>query len=286
MSSILVTGASGFIGRALTKRLRGDDYQVVAMGSSDGDISSPSTWQNRKIKDVSHVFHLAGKTYVPDSWDNPYGFYKTNMLGTESALEFCRKKDVPITYISAYIYGVPKRLPISEDAPVQANNPYAHSKYLSEELCRFYASNFGQAVSVIRPFNVFGVGQNTRFLIPMIIQQALYHDEIVVNDLSPRRDYVHVSDLVDALAATLSLKNSFNLFNIGSGVSFSVGEIIDIIQKCADTNKPVKSKGDVRPNEIPDVKADTSHARDILDWKCHINFESGIAEMIRWERSK
>jgi len=286
MTSILVTGASGFIGSALTKRLRDDGYQVVALNSSDGDISSPSTWQNRINADISHMFHLAGKTYVPDSWDNPYAFYETNTLGTESVLEFCREKGVPLTYISAYIYGVPKRLPIAENAPIQPNNPYAHSKYLSEELCRFYASNFGQAVSVIRPFNVFGAGQSAHFLIPMIVQQALKHDEIVVNDLSPKRDYVHISDLVDALIATLSLRHGFNLFNIGSGVSFSVGEVIDIVQKQAGTNKPVRSKGYVRPNEIPDVQADTSHALDCLAWKCHMNFESGIAQIIRRERSK
>jgi len=286
MSNILVTGASGFIGSVLTKRLRDDGYQVVAIDSSDGDISSLATWQNSIDADVFHVFHLAGKTYVPDSWDDPYIFYKTNTLGTESVLEFCREKGAHLTYVSAYIYGVPECLPISENAPIQPNNPYAHSKYLSEELCRFYASNFGQTVSIIRPFNVFGVGQSAHFLIPMIVQQALYHDEIVVNDLSPRRDYVHISDLVSALIATLSLKNDFNLFNIGSGVSFTVGEVIDIVQKFAGTNKPVNSKDDVRSNEIPDVKADTSHARDTLDWKCHMDFETGIDEMIRWERAK
>ncbi len=286
MSNILVTGASGFIGSALTKRLRDDGYQVFAIDSSDGDISSLATWQKNINTDIFHVFHLAGKTYVPDSWDDPYIFYKTNTLGTEAVLEFCRDKGAHLTYISAYIYGIPKCLPISEDAPIQPNNPYAHSKYLSEELCRFYASNFGQIVSIIRPFNAFGAGQSAHFLIPMIVQQALYHDEILVNDLSPRRDYVYISDLVDAMVATLSLKNGFNLFNIGSGVSFSVEEIIDIVQKFAGTNKPVKSKRNIRPNEIPDVKADISHAQDILDWKCHRNFEAGILEMIRWEQSK
>jgi len=286
VSKILVTGASGFIGKALTSRLKAQGQDVVSVDSSDGDIASRKTLEKFTQQDISHVFHLAGKTYVPDSWDDPYTFYKTNTLGTETVLEFCREKEVHLTYVSAYIYGVPECLPISENAPIQPNNPYAHSKYLSEELCRFYASNFGQAVSIILPFNVFGSGQCARFLIPMIVQQALYHNEIVINDLSPKRDYVHINDLVDAMVATLPLKNGFNLFNIGSGVSFSVGEVIDIIQKCAGTNKPVKNNGDVRPNEIPDVKADTSHARNILDWKCHMDFESGIAEIIHWERSK
>lgn len=286
MSSILVTGANGFIGSVLMQRLRADNYQVVGLGSSVGDISSPATWQNIKHESISHVFHLAGKTYVPDSWEAPYQFYKTNTFGTELALEFCREKKIPLTYVSAYIYGVPKQLPISEDTPINPNNPYAHSKYLSEELCRFYTENFGQAVSVIRPFNVFGTGQSTRFLIPMIIRQVLYREEIVVNDLSPKRDYVHVDDLVDALVATLVLKNGFNLLNVGAGKSYSVREIIDIIQKVAGTNKPVASVNNVRKNEIPDVVADTARAAKKLNWRCKVSFEDGIAAMINWERSK
>lgn len=286
MTSVLVTGASGFIGSALTKKLRGDGLHVVALGSSDGDISSPLTLQRTDLTDISHVFHLAGRTYVPDSWDHPYEFYKTNTLGTEVVLEFCRKNSISLTYISAYIYGIPKCLPISEDAPVEPSNPYAHSKYLGEELCRFYTSIYGLNISIIRPFNVFGVGQAESFLIPSIIRQVLYQNEIVVNDLAPKRDYVYISDLINCITSTQSLLQGYHVFNAGSGFSYSVEEVIELVQKCAETDKPVKSKGDVRPNEIPDVKADTSQARKVLHWQCQMSFEKGILEMVRWERSK
>jgi len=286
MASVVVTGASGFIGSALSKRLKKEGCDVIEMDSSDGDVSSLLTWEKIKSENISHVFHLAGKTYVPESWDNPYTFYKTNVLGTEAALEFCRKNNTPLTYISAYIYGAPQRLPISESDPANPNNPYAHSKYMGEELCQFYASCYGMNVSVLRPFNVFGVGQSEHFLIPSIIHQALYQEAIVVQDISPKRDYVYLSDLVDAMLATLAPTNGFNLFNIGSGVSYSVGEVIEIIQKYAETNKPVMNKGAVRTNEIPDVLADTSHAQDLLKWHCSVEFESGIKEIVRWEKSK
>ena len=204
MGKILISGASGFIGRALTARLRSQSFDVALTSSADGDIASPGTLEKFSQTDISHVLHLAGKTYVPDSWNNPAVFYQTNLLGTTNILEFCKNNGIAMTYASAYVYGHPDVLPISENSTIRPSNPYALSKRLAEEACEFYASAYDLPVTVIRPFNVYGIGQGENFLIPTIIRQALDSEAIVVKDLAPRRDYIYLEDLLTALLATLN----------------------------------------------------------------------------------
>ena len=166
MRNILVTGASGFIGTALVARLRALGLTALTMDFEDGDIATNGTLAKFIQPDIEHVFHLAGRTFVPDSWGNPQTFYQTNVLGTVNVLEFCRTKMIPLTYISAYVYGHPDTLPIREDSATRPNNPYAFTKRMAEQTCEFYAEAFGLPVTVIRPFNVYGIGQAETFLIP------------------------------------------------------------------------------------------------------------------------
>ena len=142
MKKILVTGASGFIGQSLIANLQQKNYQVLTFDSKDGDISTFNLSQKYTSEKIYHIFHLASKTFVPDSWQNPLEFYETSILGTGQVLELCRHKNIPLTFVSAYLYGQPEKLPISEDDKVKSNNPYAHSKYLAEELCRFYSEYY------------------------------------------------------------------------------------------------------------------------------------------------
>ena len=287
MSKILVTGASGFIGRALASRLKVQEQDVVLMGCADGDIASRETLAKFAQQDIAHVFHLAGKTFVPDSWDDPQAFCQTNVLGTINALELCRKNRIPMTYVSAYVYGHPDRLPIAESSAIRPSNPYALTKRLAEEACEFYASAYDLPVTIIRPFNVYGIGQADNFLIPAIISQVLdTGGKIVVKDLAPRRDYVYLEDLVTALLATLDKPGGYRVYNIGSGISLSVQEVIDAIQEIADTQKKVVCDNAARTNELMDVVADISKARKELGWRPGFSFHTGIENIIRSEREK
>ncbi len=287
MSKILVTGASGFIGRALVSGLKARGRDVVPVDSADGDIASRETLAKFAQQDIAHVFHLAGKTFVPDSWDNPQAFCRTNVQGTVNVLEFCRKKRIPMTYVSAYVYGHPDSLPIGENSAIRPSNPYALTKRLAEEACEFYASAYDLPVSTIRPFNVYGIGQAENFLIPAIISQALDDGgKIVVKDLAPKRDYVYLEDLVTALLATLDKPDGHRVYNIGSGVSLSVQEVIDAIQDIADTQKEVVCDNAIRANELMDVVADITKAGKELGWRPETSFCAGIENIIRSEREK
>jgi nucleoside-diphosphate-sugar epimerase len=281
VGKVLVIGASGFIGSALATRLMAQGLDVVPVDSSVGDIADRETLAKFAHLEIAHVFHLAGKTFVPDSWDDPQAFCQTNVLGTINVLEFCRKKHIPVTYVSAYVYGHPDRLPIAEDSEIRPSNPYALSKRLAEEVCEFYASAYQLPVTTIRPFNVFGIGQAKHFLIPAIIEQALgTGNDIVVKDLAPRRDYVYLEDLVTALLATLDKTDGYSVYNIGSGVSLSVQEAIEVIQDVAGTKKKIVCDHAVRNNELMDVVADISKAGRELNWRPQYTFEQGIRSII------
>lgn len=276
--NILVTGSDGFIGKHLVKRLTGKQ-NVTELTISDGDITNINL---NRIK-ADFIFHLAAQTYVPKSWENPYDFYKTNILGTANILEYCRKSGAKLIYVSAYVYGKPDELPIDENHILNPANPYMHSKILAESLCEFYHKNYNVGITIIRPFNIYGPSQSNSFLMPTIINQVLScKDTIEVFDLEPKRDYLYIDDLIDALEKTISLDNDFMRFNIGYGKSFSVKEIIDTIQDIAKTNKKIITKNQLRKNEIPDVVADISSAKEKLKWYPKYSLKKGLRKYIEY----
>lgn len=279
MKTVLITGSTGFIGRALKERLLGEGCEILEM-NSDRDVTMPENFLTFECERIDHVFHLAGKTFVPESWTDPALFYRQNVLGTVNALDFCRRHGISLTYVSAYVYGQPEKLPISEDHPVKPNNPYAHSKFLAEKACEFYSSEFGLSIVILRPFNVYGDGQGERFLIPLIIKQAREGKEIRVKELTSRRDWVYIDDLVDALVLSMRQPGGFKVYNIGSGRSKSVKEVIDTVQKIIGNATPVVSESAARKNEIDDTVADITRAAEELDWRPKTSFENGIKKTI------
>ena len=281
-SKILVTGATGFLGRHLVAALESRGLAVRQHSSPDGDIANCSL----PMEDVGQVFHLAARSYVPESWQDPRSFYQTNLMGTVNVLEHCRRSQASLTLLSSYVYGQPRRLPIAEDHPLSAANPYSHSKILAEEAARFYEQSFGLTLVIVRPFNIYGPGQRGSFLIPKIVRQVLDASvEVVrVQDLRPRRDYLYVEDAVAFLVALLG-SNIRGVFNIGSGRSASVEEVIQLVNLAAGVSKPVASAGEERPGEIMDVVADTARAAAELNWRPSTSLADGIAALVAAERT-
>jgi nucleoside-diphosphate-sugar epimerase len=277
---VLITGSNGFIGKQLKEELLRLDYTVSEFNTADGDISKTEL----NIPGINHVFHLAGKSFVPDSWKEPKAFYDINVSGTLNVLEFCRKTGASLTFMSSYIYGIPQRQPISESHPAKPANPYGHSKLLAEELCLFYQENFKVNTTILRPFNIYGAFQDQHFLIPHILTQLLDKSsaEVEVLDLTPKRDYLFLDDLIKAIIVLFQQKKT-GIYNIGAGYSLSVEEILKSIMNSAGIKKQYVSKNTVRKNEIPDVIADISKIKKETGWAPKFTFEEGIAEILKRE---
>lgn len=262
--NILVTGSNGFIGSYLVRRLEKEGHRVFKHDHSKGDlidINSLSIYHNIDI-----VYHLAAKTFVPESWEKPYIYINNNNTMLINVLEFCRKVAAKVVFVSTYLYGNPEYLPIDEKHKCVSNSPYHLCKKLGEEICEFYSRNFGVDVLVTRPFNVYGKGQSQEFLLPKVYRQIsdTRIDRIEVFNLTPKRDYVYVEDLVEVLVKLMPFIEGYDVYNVGAGKSYSVKEVIDIIQYELGTNKEIVEKYSERKNEVGDCVADISHLRETI----------------------
>jgi nucleoside-diphosphate-sugar epimerase len=278
MKRVIVTGSTGFIGSHLTHRLRSDGVDVIGLARSSGfDILK----DDLPLANVDHVYHLAGLTFVPRSWEEPVAFHKVNAHGTVRVLDQCRRRNAPVTYVSAFVYGVPNKLPVDEQMPTRPNSPYAFSKLAAENACRFFAEAYGAQIGILRPFNVYGPGQSDTFLIPTIVRQVLDPtvEEIVVGSLAPRRDFVYIADMVEALLRAPALPNAQPV-NVGSGRSYSVEEVVRTSLACAGISKPYRERGESRNNEILDVVADITTMRHVCSWGPKVDFVSGMRAVV------
>ena len=278
---ILVTGSSGFVGQYLVEELKRHNAELVTLTDKNGNRIDVRDWQKiKEIGDLDMVYHLAAKTYVPLSFENPVETYGVNVLGTLNILELCRLRDVKkIVFVSSYVYGQPQYIPVDEGHPVQPTNPYMRSKVLGEELCRAYNTDFGVKCIILRPFNIYGPRQDKNFLIPSIMAQ-LRTGKIELKDPEPKRDFVYISDILDAYIKAGEFKGDFEVFNIGSGKSYSVKEIVDKIVHLYGKEVKVTYKYERRKNEIMDTVADIRKAKKLLGWKPKTSLEKGIEKCL------
>jgi nucleoside-diphosphate-sugar epimerase len=278
---VVVTGATGFVGRRLCPRLTDSGQRVIPLARGLGrDVLAPDTWRALDGERVDAVVHLAAATFVPDSWARPGHFYELNTLGTQRVLDWCAARGARLVYLSAYLYGQPHYNPIDEGHTLAPDNPYAHSKWLGEELCRFYSAYRGVPTAILRPFNLFGPGQDERFLVPSVLGQLRDTGHITVKDDRPRRDFVHVDDLVDACVRVLAAPPASAVFNVGSGRSLSVGDVLEVVRRAARRRVEVTVAGEPRPNEIMDTVADCRAITAALGWRPRQGLEAWLEQEV------
>jgi len=274
---ILVTGSGGFVGSHLLPRLAADGHEVVPHDLAQGDLAETSP----VAKGIDAVIHLAARSFVPESWQDPPAYYRANTLAAANVLEYCRRSGSRLVLVSSYVYGTPRYLPIDEDHPLEAFNPYGHSKILAEEIARYYARTFGVPVSIVRPFNLYGPGQRDSFLIPTLIRQVLdpSRERIEVLDARPRRDFLYIGDFVDLLAR-LAASSVTGVFNAGSGVSTSIAELAELLCRLTRVSKPLADLGRPRPDEVLDMHASIEKAARELGWRPATTLEQGLEKTL------
>ena len=283
---VIVTGADGFVGRYVISSLQKHGYETVQISHRTLDLCRsfiPDTGD-----EVEAVIHLAAKTFVPESWDDPMAYLGNNTEMLLRVLEFCRKRGTKLLFPSTYLYGSPQYLPIDERHPCVPVTPYHMSKKVGEELCEFYSENYDVPVAVIRPFNVYGFGQREEFLLPKIFKQVYDKNSNVIEvyDLAPKRDYLYVEDFAEIMVDMIPYICGFDVYNIGGGHSYSVKEVIDIIQSECGTKKQISELHHQRRNEINDCVSDNSKIDRVLGGisvtalRCGIQKWKGLQEKV------
>jgi len=286
LKKILITGATGFIGTHLIPQLI-KNHKVVGISknkikSSKNFISSnvDITNKNLKIKNkYTDIIHMAAHSDVTYCNLNPTKCYELNVKSTQKMLEIARKNDSNFIFLSSsHVYGNPIKQPIVEDSVCNPSTHYASSKKMSEILCETYAKTYGLDIQVARLFSVYGPKSPKSNLIFNIINQIINNSKIILGNTYPKRDFIFISDVIMGLTKILnSKKKGFQVYNLGSGKSISVE---NLVKNCLNiSNKKLKiisSKEKRRENEINNTQANISKMKKEFNWKTEISLEKGL----------
>ncbi|MBZ8134237.1 UDP-glucose 4-epimerase GalE [Afifella sp. IM 167] len=319
MSRILVTGGAGYVGSHVCKALHAHGHEPVAIDNLSeghdwavkwgplvrGDIAD-GEFVRRTIRehDIEGVIHMASLAYVGESVKDP-GKYWFNNVGNAArlfdALAAEGVRDVVFSS-SCAIYGVPERLPITEDLPPRPINPYGHTKLVIEAMLADFAAAHGLRSVSLRYFNAAGADPDGEIgedhdpephLIPNILAAAagyrpaidILGDDYNTPDGTCVRDFVHVTDLAAAHVAALAYLReggASRSFNLGTGEGRSVRQVIDAVERV--TGRPVPQRvGPRRPGDPPALVADPGMAREVLGFATpHSDLDTLVATAWRW----
>lgn len=276
------------------------------------DLRDKSEVQNyfKAHRDIDGIIHFAASKAVGESVDNPLLYYENNLNTLTYLLQECNKYNIQnfIFSSSCTVYGEPDSLPITEKAPIKkANSPYGNTKQISEEII-FDTTQVSNLNSIaLRYFNPIGAHESVEIgelplgvpqnLVPFITQTAIglreqlsvFGSDYPTKDGSCIRDYIHVMDLAEshvvALQRLLENKNkeSFEVFNVGTGKGSTVFEVIQTFEKVS--GKPLNYKVvDRRPGDVIAVYADTTQANNELGWKAKRGLEEALSSSWKWEQ--
>ena len=294
----LVTGGAGFIGSNIVNSLVDAGHGVVVIDNESSDAHEYFHYNDKakyykhdicdydKIKHlfegVDTVFHCAAEARIQPAIINPLKAVMTNSYGTCSVLQAAREAGVRrVVYSStSSAYGLVNEIPNVETQPEDCLNPYSVSKVSGEKLCKMYSDLFGLETVVFRYFNVYGENQPTRGqyapVIGLFLKQMREGKPLtIVPDGDQRRDFTHVSDVVNAniLASTVKMKKYGEIFNLGTGTNHSVNELADLISKDTVMIDP-------RVGESRETLANINKAKTILGWKPKVILEQWISEQL------
>ena len=285
----VIAGSRGFFGNNLVSYLnKRNVFNIVKIDIDDGlDLSNSDIID--KIKKFDYFVHFANLSSIPDSFLMPQNFYRTNYETTLNALELCRKYKAKMIYISSYVYGSPKYLPVDEKHEIVPFNPYAQSKAICEKLCEGYNRDFNIDITIFRPFNLYGFKQKTLIIAEIIEKIKKGNKLIQLQSSKPRRDYVNIEDAVNALyLAICSNLSGYNVFNIASNKSYSVKEIIVLFKRYLQ-DKSIKfniNDKNTRKNEVLETRGSYDLAKEKIGWEPTISFDDGLKEILSKENIK
>lgn len=314
-TTILVTGADGFIGSHLTEALVRQGYRVRAFALYNsfnswgwldhcapdvkgqfevfaGDIRDPHGVKEA-MKGCDAVLHLAALIAIPYSYHSPDTYVDTNVKGTLNVLQAARELSVKrvVHTSTSEVYGTARFVPITEEHPLQGQSPYSATKIAADQLAYSFYASFGLPVVIVRPFNTYGPRQSARAVIPTIITQiANGKRQIKLGAVSPTRDFNFVKDTVAGFIAALNADHSIGeVINIGSNFEVSIGDTARSIAEAMGVEIDILTDEQrLRPekSEVERLWASNDKARELLGWQPQYGglegFKRGLAETAEW----
>ncbi len=304
---VLVTGASGFIGSHLTRRLVSEGATVHALTSTVSsvyparllDIRDAISLHEASLDDrgamelvaaevrPEYVFHLGAYTHVGKSWNRVDECIQVNIQGTVNLLMAVERQGFTrfINTGTSEIYG-DIDVPFREDATVHPVSPYSVSKHAAEEYCRLFADARSLPVVRVRPFNAFGPMQSPDRVIPEIISRAVQKQPLKMTQGTQTREFNYVEDLADGFVALATAPGiDGELFNLGCGREVSMREVATtILRLMGDPITPEFGALPERPIEIYRMHADVAKTREQVGWTSKVSLEEGLQRTIDWYR--
>lgn len=287
MKRALIFGIGGFVGGYLTRELQEHGYEVYGSDVVDRHpqgipFEISDLMDGEKITDLvtrvqpDAIINLAAISSVGLSWKIPQKTIQVNVVGALNILEAARMCDpMPkVLFIGSSEEYAQCDTPIHENTPLNANNPYGISKMTQEKFAESYRERYGMQVYCVRAFNHTGVGQNENFVIPSWCKQAAMISKsgkpgkMTVGNLSVQRDFSHVKDIVRAYRMVLESEDSRTVYNIGSGKSVLLKDLLDYIISLSE--QPISVEIDpklIRPVDTPVICCDHSLITEKLGWE-------------------
>jgi nucleoside-diphosphate-sugar epimerase len=281
VAKILVTGANGFIGKHLCKRLTEDGF-IIADGKSRSyqrplDVTDLGQLASA-CRNVDTVIHLAGRTSIERSLRDPYKTYYINYIGALNLLEASRLTDVKrLINVSTFVYGQPHDIPINEKHRINPHSPYTKSKLLAEMICQYYSCDFDIDVVTLRPFQIYGWGARPDSFIPSVIQQIVRKGEVFLNGKNVRRDFLFVDDFVDLIVAILNdFPSGYNVYNVGFGKSHALEKIAKILANQMNKRIKINYEESYPSPSGTNMQADITRVSEAFRWKPRVTIEEGL----------
>ena len=311
MSRILVTGAAGFIGFHLSKSLLDEDYKVLGIDNLNDyydpklkharldqltpyknftfqkiDISNrrPLTEAFTNFK-PNKVVNLAAQAGVRYSIENPYAYMDSNLVGFLNILELCRHNEVEglIYASSSSVYGGNIKIPFSVGDRV--DNPislYAATKKANELMAHTYSHLYGLRTTGLRYFTVYGPWGRPDMAYYLFTEKIIKSESIpVFNNGNMKRDFTHISDIIDGTRSAIDKNYTCEIFNLGNHISEELMDVVNLIEQNLGKKAEIEFLP-MQPGDIPESLADIEKSEEFLGFKPTTGISSGIEDFVEW----
>ncbi len=309
----LVTGAAGFIGSHLCRRLLNDNWQVTGLDNFDpfydravkqsnfadftgnenftfieGDIRDPKT-ASSAVQNADYIIHLAAKAGVRPSIADPAGYVDTNINGTVTMLQAARSADIKnfIFASSSSVYGNNRKIPFAEndnvDYPI---SPYAATKKAGELICHTYSHLYDMNITCLRFFTVYGPAQRPDLAIHKFARLIESHKPIpVFGDGSMRRDFTYIDDIIDGIIAAVNNMQGYEIYNLGESRPVRLDELIAAVETALGKQAVIERLPD-QPGDVKQTYADVAKAMAALGYRPKTKLSEGLKKFVTWLRSQ